>query len=112
MRYTLAFLLFLCFSQMAQAEADLRAPAATEPRPQDTPQAVSILAPLTNLVTSYKGFRLPAHASICYAPTLQFTSRSYVLNSHCTVLELHRTTIGLIAVLIWAILGFSIIMSA
>jgi hypothetical protein len=108
------FFLYLIFflNINSFAEVDLSAPSATPPEQESTPNSDVITDPLTNLVANYKAFVLPSHYSVCYAPTVQFLNKRHVLNGHCIALERHRATIGLIAVLMWAILGFSIIMSA
>jgi hypothetical protein len=107
-----AVTLMLLSTGMASA-IDLNAPPATPPvSKEESKTADQITSPITDSISNYRGFQLPAHQSQCYTPKFTVLNRSIVMDWHCVQLEKHRALLSLLFLTSWALTVFTIIMSA
>ncbi len=115
----LIFCLALFFSTASKSQdegsdaIDLSSPPLQAPSKENDPDAGSILGSLTSLFPQITaGFQLPAHESICYAPQFHLGVRAFTMDIHCQLIDPHRNLIGLVALLMWSMSAFFIIMGA
>ncbi|MFZ6876270.1 hypothetical protein ACO0LF_29760 [Undibacterium sp. Di27W] len=87
-------------------------PNVVAPALEVTPTAWEILAPIMSLFPELKGYQAPNHASACPKPVFDIFGKSIVMDSHCTIAEQYRSTIGAVMVSVWVIVGLFILLSA
>ncbi|WP_428718301.1 hypothetical protein [Undibacterium curvum] len=87
-------------------------PQIAAPTLADTPTAASTLSPLIQLFPELKKFQVPQHLSECPKPEFDAFDKHFVIDTHCTLAEQHRTAIGSITLLMWVIVGILILLSA
>lgn len=82
------------------------------PTLEQTPTAQMILDPVLNLMPSLKNFSPSVSSGTCPRPSFTIFSKAYVLESHCTLFDEHRSTISAAMILAFSILALFIVLSA
>jgi hypothetical protein len=77
-----------------------------------TPTASSILSPLFALMPDLKNFTVPAHASTCPTGTFSAMGSTYVISSHCDLIEANRSVIEAAMLLVFTISAVVIVLRA
>lgn len=87
-------------------------PNTPAPALESTPTAQQILAPVLGLMPDLKSFSVPTHSASC--PTASFAAfgQTYVLNSHCGLIESNRRLIEAAMLLCWTLASVLIVLRA
>lgn len=87
-------------------------PNVPDPTLEDTPDAATILSPLTSLFPELRNFQMASHASQCPKPTFDLFGRSIVMDAQCTIAEQHRSELAAVMLVVWLLVGLFILLSA
>lgn len=87
-------------------------PNVPAPFLESTPTASSILSPLLNLMPDLKSFAVPSHSAMCPKPSFIVFDKTYLVDSHCGVVESNRVLIEAAMMLVWSIGSVIIILRA
>lgn len=96
-----------------QPQSNLGAdPSIAPPSLESTPTAQMILAPILNLLPSFKNFVVPSHVSSCPKPSFVMFSESFSFQAHCDLLESIRPTLYAVMAFVWLMIALIIILGA
>lgn len=87
-------------------------PNTPAPTMEATPTAAQILAPILKLMPDLKNFAVPAHTSGCPKPSFSAFNKTYVIASHCDLIESSRSIIEAAMLLMWTISSVFIVLRA
>jgi hypothetical protein len=87
-------------------------PNVADPTLENTPDAETILNPLTSLFPELRSFQAPSHNAQCPKPQFDLFGRSIVMESHCTIAEQHRSELAAVMLVVWMLVGLFILLSA
>lgn len=87
-------------------------PNTPPPTLEPTPTAAMILAPILGLLPDFRAFSLPAHNSQCPEPSFSVFGESYVISSHCDLIEEIRSPLQAVMLLLWTIVAAFIVLRA
>lgn len=87
-------------------------PNIGSPTLETTPTANSILAPVLNLVPSFKNFVVPSHTATCPMPAFDVWGKHFVMDAHCTLFEQQRATLYSTMMLAFMLVAIFIVLSA
>ena len=87
-------------------------PGTPDPMLEQTPDAGTILSPLTSLMPELRGFQTPGHTAECPKPALNVFGKTVVMDAQCTIAEQHRQAIGAVMLAVWMLVGLFILLSA
>ncbi|TCK37162.1 hypothetical protein B0G84_6217 [Paraburkholderia sp. BL8N3] len=68
-------------------------PNNQQPSLEATPTIQAILDPVFGMLSGFKSFQVPAHVAVCPMPSFAVFGQTYVLRSHCDLIEEHRAVI-------------------
>lgn len=87
-------------------------PNTPAPILEPTPTAAEIISPLVGLMPDLKAFSIPAHTSTCPIPSFSAFGRSYMIDSHCALIDNSRSVIEAAMLLVWSIGAIFIVLRA
>ncbi|MCB5195561.1 hypothetical protein [Deefgea salmonis] len=87
-------------------------PGVPDPTLEDTPDAATILSPLTSLFPELRSYQAPSHVSQCPKPTFDLFGRSIVMDAQCTIAEQFRSELAAVMLVVWLLVGLFILLSA
>ncbi|WP_184036156.1 hypothetical protein [Chitinivorax tropicus] len=87
-------------------------PNVPDPTLEDTPDAPTILKPLTSLFPELRTFQTPGHAAQCPKPAFDVFGKSIVMDAQCTIAEQHRAELAAVMLVVWLLVGLFILLSA
>lgn len=87
-------------------------PNTPPPTLEQAPTAQMILAPILNLLPDFRSFSVPAHASQCPQPSFTALDRTYVIDSHCALIDQHKGVIEVAMLLVWTLTALFITLRA
>lgn len=87
-------------------------PNTAAPTMEATPTAAQILEPILKLMPDLKNFSVPGHTSACPKPSFSAFSKTYLIASHCDLIESSRSIIEAAMLLMWTISSVFIVLRA
>jgi hypothetical protein len=87
-------------------------PAIPPPTLEPTPTASQILAPILNLMPTLRAFQVSSHSAICPKPSLSLLGKTFVMESHCTLIDTIKPILQAAMNFGWAAIALFIILSA
>jgi hypothetical protein len=87
-------------------------PGVGSPTLETTPTAQMILAPILGLFPTLRSFVVPAHTGVCPKPTFSAFNRNFVMDTHCTMFENHRSSLYSTMILAFVLAAVFIVLSA
>jgi hypothetical protein len=87
-------------------------PGTADPTLEQTPDASTILSPLTSLFPELRNFQTPIHGSDCPKPEFDVFGQSIVMTSHCEIADMHRWEFNAVMLAVWMLVGLFIVLSA
>jgi hypothetical protein len=79
---------------------------------EQTPTAKMIMEPILTLFPSFKNYSVPGHNGQCPKPSFSAFSKTFVFQSHCSLLEDNRTALTNSMLLVFALAALFIVFSA
>ena len=87
-------------------------PNTAAPTMEATPTAAQILEPILKLMPDLKNFSVPGHTAVCPKPSFSAFSKTYIIASHCDLIESSRSIIEAAMLLMWTISSVFIVLRA
>lgn len=87
-------------------------PNTAAPTMEATPTAAQILEPILKLMPDLKNFSVPGHTAACPKPSFSAFSKTYLIASHCDLIESSRSIIEAAMLLMWTISSVFIVLRA
>lgn len=87
-------------------------PKIAPPSIDAPPAVVESIAPLIFLFPELKNYQTPQHAAECPKPQFNVFGKTFVMDSHCNLLENNRFLIASTMTVVWTIVGIFILLSA
>lgn len=87
-------------------------PNVGPPTLEGTPTAQQIVSPFLNLMPDLRAINVADQVGVCPKPSFQWNATTYVMESHCTLLDSNRGVIEAAMLLVWTIAAVIIVLRA
>jgi hypothetical protein len=87
-------------------------PNVGPPTLEGTPTAQQIVGPFLNLMPDLRAINVADYPGVCPKPSFDWRGTTYLMESHCTLLEANRGTIQTAMLLVWTIAAVVIVLRA